>query len=124
MKSYVIIYNISDQGSEQLFLEDLKRKFPRNKIQQENNKRYFCFAERELPGVQDALQESMDNLNLDEDDYIALYYIREEEPDSINRLMVFGTSQNIENDLNHIPRKTHDMTLAELLEFDFIFQKH
>jgi hypothetical protein len=123
MKNYVIIYAISDQNSMQLFLENLKRKFSRNKIQEGNNRLYFGFAERDLPGVKGVLQESMDMLVLDEDDYIALYYTREEEPDEINRLMIFGTSQNVETDLKKIPINVHENTLTDLLEFDFIFQK-
>ena len=123
MKNYVIVYAISDQSSEKLFLEELHKKFPRNKIQEENDFLYFGFAERDLPGVQDALQETMDKLTLDVDDYIALYYLREEEPDEINRLMIFGTASTAEDDLKTLVRTTHERILADLLEFDFIFQK-
>jgi hypothetical protein len=65
----------------------------------------------------------MDNLKLDHDDYIALYYTREEEPNDINRLMIFGTSSNIEDDLANATRTGHERTLMELIEYDFIFQK-
>jgi hypothetical protein len=123
MRNYILIYNISDNQSEKELIKQLKKKFHRNRSIIENNYTYFLFAEKKLPGVQDALQEIMDRLKLNEPDYIALYYTREEEPDIINRLMVFGTSNLIENDLKKISGTIHERVLSELLEFDFIRQK-
>lgn len=120
MRNYVLIYKLSNEASEKELLRQLKVKFPRNRSLKENSFNYFSFAEREIPGVHDALQETMDALSLQEPDYLALYYTREEEPDEINRLMVFGTSNLIENDLKNISQTIHERVLGELLEFDFI----
>lgn len=116
----MLIYNLSNESSEKELLRQLKTKFTKHKTASENDIKYFNFAERKLPGVQDAIQEIMDGLTLNDSDYIALFYTREEEPDVINRLMVFGTSNLIDNDLKNISQTNQDRILGELLEYDFL----
>jgi hypothetical protein len=118
MRSYVLNYNISDERSEKEFLEYLQKRFPKNKMVIENDFKYFAFAEKNLTAAHDALMEQIDHLDLTRTDYIDLYYTREEEPDEVKRLIIFGKSSTIENNAN----KLNENTLAELLEFNFIKQ--
>jgi hypothetical protein len=94
----------------------LEKKFWKNKFSIDHKIKYFAFAAKELTAVQDTLQDIMDHLKLTDDDYIALYYTREEEPDEIKRLMIFGKSYQSEKDLSRL----NEDTIAELLEFNFV----
>ena len=122
MRNYVLIYNLLNKQSENDFINQIKIKFPKHKSVKENNLNYFSFAGYKLPSVKDTLQMIMDSLSLEEPDYIALFYTREEEPDIINRLMIFGTSNIVENDLKKISQTIHERVLGELLDIDFIKQ--
>lgn len=123
MKNYVLMYNLADENSEKLLQKELQNKFPRNNTFMEAGLRYFSFAARELPGVQDDIQVIMDRLNLTEPDYIALFYIREEEPDNINRVMIFGTSNQIDTVLKKVSNTIHTNVLTDLMEIDFVKMK-
>jgi hypothetical protein len=116
MRTYVLICNISDKKSEKEFLGHLENKFLKHKFSTKNNIQYFAFAAKELAAIQDTLQNTLDRLNLTDADYIALYYTREEEPDEIKRLMIFGKWYQSEKDLSRL----NEDTIAELLEFDFV----
>jgi len=117
------MYNLGDENSEKLLQKELQNKFPRNNTFIEAGLRYFSFAARELPGVQDDLQVIMDRLTLSEPDYIALFYTREEEPDIINRLMIFGTSNQIDTVLKKVSNTIHTNVLSDLMEIDFVKMK-
>lgn len=123
MRNYVLMHHLSNEDTERNFLNELKKKFPKSRMVNESGFRYFSFAERNLPGVHDALQESMDGMTFEDTDYIALFYTREEEPDIINRLMIFGRDNRVDNELKRISRTTHENILTDLLEFDFIKPK-
>lgn len=124
MRNYVLMYNISNKQSENAFINQLKIKFPKYKSIEENNFNYFSFAGNKLPAVKDTLQLIMDILSLEGSDYIALFYTREEEPDNINRLMIFGPSNSMDRDFKKISQTIHERVLGEMLEINFVTNKN
>jgi hypothetical protein len=111
----IITYHISNKESEEKLIKHLEKKFHRNRSYEDKPK-YFAFAGRDLSAIYDTLKEIMDHLRLKDTDYIALYYTREEEPDEIKRLMIFGKSYLLEKELNNV----NERIVTDLLEIDFI----
>ena len=123
MRNFIIIYNFSDEASNKNFEKEIKETWPEHKIEEYQEVEYFAFPARELPEIEDKLSTILHNFGIGTKDYVALYYTRPEQPDEINRVMVLGHDEYIETDIEKVPVKDHQETLAELLEFDFMKER-
>ena len=85
-----------------------------------NNIPYFAFAARDLAGVEDNIKAMLDQIDINDSDYVALYYIREENPEKIKRLMLLGSASLAEDNLTVISSAEHENLLNDLFNIDFI----
>lgn len=120
MNNYVIIPHIINEDDATYFEEEIKDRFPRHKKEQTDKITYFGFAARERAGVEDQLREILHNIGIGTDDYVALYYTKDENPDKIMRVMMLGHDENIEQDLKSIKPEDHIDTLSRLFNYDFV----
>lgn len=127
MTNFVIIYRFSDMNARKAFREMIEDQFDKVKIEKTEEFTYYCVLARQMPEVEDALNTFIEHLavdyTLDTGDYVAVYYSREEDPDNIKRVMVFGTDEYIENDIKQNYTTTHENTLIDLLNTDLLKQK-
>jgi hypothetical protein len=120
MKNYVLICNINDKNSEADLLNKVEELFPKHRRQLENGITFLSFAHRQLPEVMDKIRGIMDSLTIQDNDYIAIYYTRKEEPDLINRVMLVGTDSQAETTINgHMSSTVYENVLKDLFEFNF-----
>lgn len=120
MTNYVIIPHIVNDQDADYFEEEIKSRFPRHKKEQTGEIKYFGFAARERAEVEDQLQEILHHIGIGTDDYVALYYSRNEDPDKIVQAMILGHDQKIEHDLERTNPEDHVDTLSRLLNYDFV----
>lgn len=122
MNNFVILYRFRSQESGNVFLESIEKIFPRHLIYKLGGIEYFLLIAKMIAEVQDKVNDIFDILDIRDDDYVAIYYTREEEPDDIKRLMMLGHSELIDEDLKN-GGTVFTRTLSELLEYDFTKQK-
>jgi hypothetical protein len=122
MNNFVIFYRFRSQESGNVFLESIEKTFPRHLIYKLGGIDYFLLSAKMIAEVQDKVNDIFDILDIRDDDYVAIYYTREEEPDDIKRLMMLGHSELIDEDLKN-GGTVFTRTLSELLEYDFTKQK-
>lgn len=120
MTNYIIISHLTSRDDAALFDKEIKSRFPRHKEENTDEIRYFGFAARNRADVEDQLQEILHNIGIGNEDYVALYYAKEENPDKITRVMVLGHDELIETDIQKIKPEDHVDTLSRLLNFDFV----
>lgn len=122
MENYVLFYHFDSKEAMGNFKKEIVKAFPLNMEESTEPVTYFAFAARELPAIQDKVNTIIDIMSVGDEDFVALYYMKEEDPDVIKRLMLLGPSGYIENELekrNLVP-KVHVQTLTALLKYDFI----
>lgn len=120
MNNYVIIPHIINEDDATYFEEEIRDRFPRYKKEQTDKITYFGFAARERADVEDQLREILHNIGIGTNDYVALYYTKDENPDKIMRVMMLGHDENIEQDLKIIKPEDHIDTLSRLFNYDFV----
>jgi hypothetical protein len=120
MKNYVLICNIAEKNSEANLLNKVEELFPRHRRVVENEITFVSFATRQLPEVMDKIRGILDGLNMQDNDYVAIYYTRKEEPDLVNRVLLVGTESHVENDINnHMSSTVFENIIMDLFDFDF-----
>ncbi|MFA0961260.1 hypothetical protein AB9P05_05615 [Roseivirga sp. BDSF3-8] len=121
MNNYVMIYRLSDGDTEQ-FKHDLEETFNENLQEESENIRYFGFTAREQPEVEDKVGNIIHRYGLSEDDYVALYYTRPEQPDQIMRHMIVGHDTYLSDHMEEekAGKEEHTDRLSRLLNYDFI----
>ncbi len=122
MNNFVILYRFRSQESGNVFLESIEKIFPRHLIYKLGGIEYFLLSAKMIAEVQDKVNDIFDVLDIRDDDYVAIFYTREEEPDDIKRLMMLGHAELIDEDLKN-GGTVLTRTLSELLEYDFTKQK-
>ncbi|WP_028978494.1 hypothetical protein [Sporocytophaga myxococcoides] len=122
MNNFVILCRFRSPESGNLFLDSLKKIFPKHLIYNFGGIEYFLLASKMIAEVQDKVNDIFDILDIRDDDYVAIYYSREEEPDDIKRLMMLGHAELIDEDLKN-GGTVLARTLTELLDYDFSKEK-
>lgn len=122
MNNFVILYRFRSPESGNVFLESIEKTFPKHLIHNLGGIQYFLLSAKLIAEVQDKINDIFDNLDIRDDDYVAIYYSREEDPDDIKRLMMLGHAELIDEDLKN-GGTVLTRTLTELLDFDFNKQK-
>lgn len=123
MKNYIVIASFEDKQQEERFNKDLQKVFEEHKIENYEDLQYFAFPERDDPSVADQLNDILHNYGIGTKDYVALYYTRPQAPDDINRMMILGHDELIENKVEKIPEDKHRDTLIDLMNFDFLKER-
>lgn len=120
MENYVLIYNFEDNATQQQFESKLKSTFPRHQTDENQEVKYFGFADREEPGVVDKVETIIHPMVLGTNDYVALYYTRDANDDQIKRRMIFGSASLIETKVEDKGFDAHRNSLTKLLNFDYV----
>jgi hypothetical protein len=127
MNNYVVLYRFGNPEVERAFAEKLNAEFPECRTEDVNQMHYYAFASRQQPMVEDQLkriilhtQHTLGDQNIGDEDYVALYYARQEDTDIIKRSMLLGPDSLVEADENNIPAGNHVDTLTGLLEYNFL----
>lgn len=116
-----MIYRLSDGDTEE-FKKDLETTFSDNLQEENENIRYFGFAGHEQPQVEDKVGDLIHRYGLGEEDYVALYYTRPENPDQIMRHMIIGHDHYLTDHIEQekAGKEEHTDRLSRLLDYDFI----
>lgn len=120
MTNYVLLYRLEDQKEALHFIQSLKQQFPDHRLVARHGIPYFAFAARELPDVKESVTSFLKELTVTDTDYVAIYYLKNEETQKIKRLMVLGPSDLAEDDLTSISSAEHENLLSDLLDIDFM----
>ena len=120
MTNYILIYKIADRPNALNFIRDLKGTYPDNRLEVRHDIPYFAFAAKNLPEVEENVVSIIKNVGVANTDYVALYYIKEEEPEKIKRLMILGPSDIAEQNMTNISSAEHENLLSDMFDIDFM----
>lgn len=120
MENFILIYRFTDAQDNETFGAELKNKFPKHKVARYDKVEYFTFPAKHQPAVKDEVNLIIHRLGIGSRDYVALYFTRPQNPDEISREMLLGKDEYLETDLKRVSKESHNETLAELLESDFL----
>lgn len=120
MTNYILIFKIKEQRDAVNFIEAMKAEYPDNRLEIRHDIPYLAFAARDLPEVEENVVTMIKDIGIANTDYVALYYVKEEDPDKIKRLMILGPSDLAEQDLTAISTAEHENLLSDMLDIDFM----
>lgn len=120
MENYVLIYHFEDRANQQQFENKINSSFPRHQSDENQEVKYFGFADREEPGVVDKVETIIHPMRLGTEDFVALYYTRDADDDQIKRRMIFGSASLVESKMEGKGFDAHRSSLTNLLNFDYI----
>lgn len=121
MTNYVLLYHFDDQQVLAQFEEHLRKEFKRNKEVQDSGFKYFGFAATEEPGVVDKLTGILNDVgigvtgNFGQNDYVALYFSRQKDPDNIKRQLLIGTDEMVNKGAERMATDAHRDSIQNLL---------
>jgi hypothetical protein len=116
MNNYVLIYRFSNVNVAKEFRRVVDERYHPEKIEKEDVFEMISFSAASLPQIESEFNELINNLDLGSEDYVALYYTRNTNPDSIKRVMLLGPVEFMEMDMNAIAANEHEKALIELIE--------
>ncbi|MCX2739299.1 hypothetical protein [Pontibacter anaerobius] len=125
MTNYVLLYHFDDAQVTQQFEGNLRKVFKRNKEVQDSGFKYFGFADVEEPGVVDKLDSILNDSgigvrgNFGQNDYVALYFSREKDPDNIKRQLLIGTDEMVDKGAERMSTDAHRDSIQNLLGFNY-----
>jgi hypothetical protein len=114
MNNYVLIYHFTSPEDEQYFSNSFEAVFEENKPVKDENFKYYAFSAGSLPEVKDTLNGILGRIGINNKEYVALYYTRETNPDSIKREMIIGRDSFMTGDMNQVQDEEHRRALTEL----------
>lgn len=119
MTNYIIISHFNEDQDQESFEKKVKDNFPRYHEENTEEIRYLALSSRNQAGVEDKIKEILNEYGISDDEYVALYYSRPENPDEIQRAMILGHDHLIESDIQQIKPEDHVDTLSRLLNHEF-----
>ncbi|MDF9794805.1 hypothetical protein OKW21_000068 [Catalinimonas alkaloidigena] len=119
MTNYIIISHFNEEQDQASFEKKIKESFPRYHEENTEEIRYLALSSRNQAGVEDKIKEILNEYGISDDEYVALYYSRPENPDEIQRSMILGHDHLIENDIQQVKPEDHVDTLSRLLNHEF-----
>ena len=120
MTNFVLTYKIEDKDEASDFIDFLRSEYPYNKLEIRHNIRYFAFAASDITSVEEDISTTIKEYDTSNSDYVALYYVKDENTPKIKKLMVYGTADLAEQDLKSISATEHENLLNDMLEIDFM----
>jgi len=120
MNNFIIISYFEKQDNQESLESAIKDEFPRHLEEQNEGLRYLAFAGKNQAAVEDFIKETLDQFNIGTEEYVALYYSREEDANKIQRAMLLGHDDLIEDKIKKVKPEDHIDTLSRLLDFDFV----
>lgn len=119
MTNYIIISHFNEDQDQHSFEKKVKDNFPRFHEENTEEIRYLALSSRNQAGVEDKIKEILNEYGISDDEYVALYYSRPENPDEIQRAMILGHDHLIESDIQQVKPEDHVDTLSRLLNHEF-----
>jgi len=123
MTNYIIISHFKNEEEQESFEQKIKSAFPRYHEENNDEIRYLALSSKNQAGVEDKIKEILSQYGVSDDEYVALYYSRPENPDEIQRVMLLGHDYLIESDIQNIKPEDHVDTLSRLLNHEFFEEK-
>jgi hypothetical protein len=126
MNNYVLLYYFEDDRKKQHFEEEVKNTFTRHKSETDNNFKYIGFAGEAEPGVEGKLVAILNSMgfgaygDFGAQDYVALYFSREKDPDNIKRKLLIGTEDMVDKDAENMSADAHRSAVQNLLAFNYM----
>ncbi|AHM59680.1 hypothetical protein D770_07085 [Flammeovirgaceae bacterium 311] len=120
MENFVLLYHFDDKNIEKSFEKEIHNSFPRHRIEENGDFRYFGFADRAEPGVVDKLNTVLSRVDNSMKDYVALYHANKENTDNITRQMLVGHDNVLETKVENLSSDAHRGSLTRLLDFDYV----
>lgn len=118
------MYYLEDRNDHLRFEEEIKNAFKKHRIDDEiESLKYFGFSGREQPEVVDRLNTILNRFGIGTKDFVALFYARKEDTETIKRLMLVGHDDLVETKIKNISMDAHRNSLTKLLEFDYTKEK-
>lgn len=99
--------------------------FPRHKVDNDNNFTYIGFAGEAEPGVEGKLDGILNSMgfgaygDFGAQDYVALYFSREKDPDNIKRKLLIGTEDMVDKNAEQMSADAHRSAIQNLLTLDY-----
>lgn len=127
MKNFVLQYSFADINGRDLFIDHVKKEFAYHKKESNEEFTYYLVASDNLPSVVYAANmviQRIKNLNqLNDGDFVAIYFIDEVEPDLLKRELAFGTENDLEDKVKESYAPLQDRLIFDLLAYNF-FKQH
>lgn len=127
MKNFVIQYSFSDINGRDLFIDQVKKEFAHIKKESNEEFTYYLVASDNLPSVVYAANmaiQRIKNLNqLNDGDFVSIYFTDETEPDLLKRELAFGTENDLDNKVKSTYAPIQDRLIFNLLSYNF-FRQH
>lgn len=120
MNNFIIISHFEDPRAQEAFEKKIKDNFPRHLEAQNDELRYLAFAARNQAAVEDYIKIILNEYGIGTEEFVALYYSRPDDADEIQRAMMLGHDDLVEDKVSHIKPEDHVDTLSRLLNFDFV----
>lgn len=126
MHSYVVLYGFQKEELNQEFKEKVLKAFPRHKEVTDAGYEYIGVAGGNEPEVVDALNTILHEMGIGtegffgQNDYVALYFSRDKDPDSIKRQLLIGTEDMVDEGAESMSADAHRNAIVNLLNVDYV----
>lgn len=116
MRNFVMLYRFNDRVSEDQFQNFMQAVYPQFKVDNYEGIFYYGFPAKNLPEVKDQLYDKIQNIPFGSDDYVALYFKRDENGDDIQQNMVIGNAALLEGHVeSKVGTSQHVQNLQRLI---------
>ena len=120
MTNFIIISHFENSDEQESFEAKIIDNFPRHLEEQNDELRYLAFAARNQAGLEDFIKDVLNEYGIGTKEFVALYYSRPDDSDEIQRAMLLGHDDLVEDKISRIKPEDHVDTLSRLLNFDFV----
>ncbi len=120
-----MLYHFDKEETKKEFEKSFKKQYPRNREDQSNGLRYIGFTERAEPAAVDNVNTILTSMGMGREgffglnDYVALYFTRDKEPDVVKRQLLIGTEEMVDAGAEHKTSDPHRSSIKRLLEYDY-----
>ena len=120
MNNFIIISHFGDSEAQTSFEKKIKENFPRHLEEHNDELRYLAFSAYNQAGVEDYIKDILNEYGIGTEEFVALYYSRPDDADEIQRAMLLGHDELVEDKISQIKPEDHVDTLSRLLNYDFV----
>ncbi|GAB3814859.1 hypothetical protein [Pontibacter rugosus] len=125
MENFVLLYHFDKQEKQQQFEQSLKKEFPKHREDHSNGLKYFGFSEKAEPGAVDKVSTILTTMGMGREgfyglnDFVALYFTRDKEPDVVKRQLLIGTKEMVDPGAEDNTNDAHRSSIKRLLEYNY-----
>lgn len=128
MHSYVILYRFQKEELNHAFKEKVLKAFTRHKEVTDAGFEYIGVAGKAEPEVVGSLNTILNEMGMGtegagffgQNDYVALYFSRDKDPDNVKRQLLIGTDDMVDQDAETMSADAHRNAIINLLNVDYV----